>query len=214
MKKNNSHNLAFTNDEVIRNALRIILEKDLEKYRTENKHPAQIFEEFGVKHGIARIDIAVINGIMHGYEIKSDKDTLNRLREQMKEYNTVFDKLTLVVGKHHLYNAINIVPDWWGIVVAKIDSNNEIVFNTIREAEKNKEQVGSSIAQLLWREEALQILEKRNKATGFRSKPREVIYERLANVVSMDILKKNVRDTLLISREGWRSDLLLASNDD
>ena len=53
-----------TNDEIIRITLRATLEKDLKKYRLENKYPAEIFEEFGVRHGTARIDIAVINGIL------------------------------------------------------------------------------------------------------------------------------------------------------
>lgn len=209
METNTSHNTVSTNDEIIRTALRAVLEKDLKKYRLENKNPAEIFEELGVRHGTARIDIAVINGIMHGYEIKSDRDTLSRLPEQMAEYNAVFDKLTLVVGKHHLYNAINIIPDWWGIMVAKINANNEVVFYTIREAEDNQEQVGVSIARLLWREEALQILEEQNKAAGFYSKTRGLIYERLANVLDVDTLKERVRETLLVSREGWRSGMPL-----
>ena len=59
----------------------------------------RIIEELGVKHGTARVDIAVVNGIMHGYEIKSDKDTLQRLPRQISTFNPIFDQLTLVVGK-------------------------------------------------------------------------------------------------------------------
>ena len=68
-----------TNDRIIRDALRIDLEKKLEEYNLENKHSSKIFEEFRVQHGMARIDFAVINSIMHGFEIKSDLDTLERL---------------------------------------------------------------------------------------------------------------------------------------
>lgn len=215
MEKNISINkLVPTNDRIIRTALRTFLEKSLEKYNLENKHPAKILEEFGVRHGIARIDIAVINGVMHGYEIKSDRDTLERLSEQMNEYNAVFDKLTLVVGRRHLYNAINIIPDWWGITIAKIDSNKKVVFYTIRKADNNLEQVGISVARLLWREEALQILEEQNKAIGFRSKPRDLIYERLASVLDAETLKEQVRYTLLVSRKNWQSDVQLVPSGD
>jgi hypothetical protein len=151
---------------------------------------------------------------MHGYEIKSDCDTLDRLPEQMNEFNDVFDKLTLVVGKRHLYDAIYIVPDWWGIILAKIDANQEIFFQTIREADVNQSQVGVSIARLLWKEEALQILEEQNKAQGVRSKPREFIYQRLSNVLDVNTLKEKVRDALLISRGAWRSDVPLMLNGD
>ncbi len=204
--------MVSTNDKIIRVALRNVLDRDLGGYCSESGLPAKIFEELGVQHGAARIDIAVINGLMHGYEIKSDSDTLERLPKQMKEFSAVFDKLTLVVGKRHLYDAINIVPDWWGIIVAKIDANNEIFFQTIREAEDNQNQVGVSIARLLWKEEALQILEGRNKARGVRSRSREFIYQRLANVLDLDTLKEKVRDALLVSREDWRSDVPLLSS--
>ncbi len=215
MKTNISTNkLVLTNDRSIRIALRTILEKGLEKYNLENKPPAKIFEEFSVRHGIARIDIAVINGIIHGYEIKSDRDTLERLSEQMDKYNAVFDKLTLVVGRRHLYNAINIIPDWWGIMIAKIDMNNKVVFYTIREEEDNPEQVGISVARLLWREEALRILEEQNEATGFRSKPRDLIYKRLTSVLDVETLKEQVKYTLLVSRKNWRSDVQLALSGD
>lgn len=202
MKKKVSINkIVPTNDRIIRTALRTIIEKGVEKYNLENKHPAKIIEEFGIKHGVARIDIAVINGIMHGYEIKSDRDTLERLSEQMNEYNAVFDKLTLVVGRRHLYNAINIIPDWWGIMAAKVDINKKIVFYNIREADNNPEQIGVSIARLLWREEALRILEEQNRAKGVRSKPRDLIYKRLASVLDIETLKDQVKYTLLVSRK-------------
>ncbi len=212
MKTNTFHKMGSTNDKIIRAVLRNVLDKDLEEYRAESGQPAEILEELGVRHGTARIDIAVINGVMHGYEIKSDRDTLKRLPEQMAEFNAVFDKLTLVVGKRHLYDAVNIIPDWWGIIVAKIDVNCKVFFQTIREAEDNQDQVGVSIARLLWKEEALQILEEQNKAKGVRSKPREFIYQRLANVLDAETLKEKVRDALLVSREDWRSDAPLILN--
>lgn len=201
--------MVSTNDKIIRIALRSILNEDLEGYRSESGYPAEIFEELGVHHGTTRIDIAAINGIMHGYEIKSDRDTLKRLPEQMNEFNAVFDKMTLIIGKRHLYAAINIVPDWWGIIIAKTDKNHKIFFQTIRKAENNQNQAGISIARLLWKKEALEILEERNKAKGVRSKPREFVYQKLATVLDMDTLKEKVRYALLISRRGWRSDASL-----
>lgn len=202
--------MLLTNDKKIRRALRCILDEELERYRKQRRD-AQIIEELGVQHGTARIDIAIVNGIMHGYEIKSDCDTLERLPEQIEEFNTVFDKLTLVVGKRHLYQAMHIVPDWWGITIAKVDVDKGVFFQTIRKAEQNQNQLGISIARLLWRKEALGILEEQNEATGVRCKPREFIYERLASTLDLDTLKQRV-SSLLISREGWRSDVPLVSN--
>lgn len=206
MKSKNIHKLVPTNDLIIRSALMEALRK---LYAQDKK--LRIIEELGVSHGTARIDIAVVNGIMHGYEIKSDQDTLQRLPEQMNIFNTVFDKVTLVVGKSHLYNAINIIPDWWGIIVAKADSNGSIIFNIIREGENNKGQDSVSIARLLWREEALKILEETGKAQGFYSKPRASIYEKLSTVLDQETLSAKVRETIFFRSE-WRLDAPLVTN--
>jgi hypothetical protein len=207
MKKQILNKINFTNDLVIRSAL---MKELINHHALDEK--VRIIEEFGVQHGLARIDIAVINGILHGYEIKSDRDTLERLPDQMTEFSAVFDRLTLVVGRQHLYQAIYIVPDWWGITIAKINTAGRVIFQTIREPEDNKSQDKISIARLLWREEALRILEEHDHAYGVRSKPREFVYKRLANVLETEILKERVRKTLLIPRKEWRFGLTLTSS--
>jgi hypothetical protein len=61
--------------------LRIALKRRL--LTRYSDHPSTlILEELGLKHGAARIDIAVVNGDLHGYELKSDSDTLSRLPRQ------------------------------------------------------------------------------------------------------------------------------------
>jgi len=206
METNILHKIDPTSDVVIRSTLK----KKLENRHAKDKK-VRIIEELGIRHGAARIDIAVVNGKMHGYEIKSDQDTLQRLPEQIEIFNSVFDKVTLVVGKRHLYNAINIVPDWWGVIVAKIDKNNSVVFNVIRKGENNRDQDGISVAKLLWREEALGILEEMGEADGLYSKPRSFIYEKLSSVCDRKTLGKKVRETLFF-REEWRPDAPLILN--
>jgi hypothetical protein len=198
----NNINLTFTSDKLIRAALR----NDLEDTH-KNELRVKIIEELGIAHGAARVDIAVVGGVIHGYELKSDLDTLCRLPEQMRIFNAVLDQITLVVGKNHLYKAINMVPDWWGIMIAKIaDSSGVISFYNIREADENPEQDSAAIASLLWREEALNILEEMGSAKGVRSKARRLIYERLAMVLDHKTLRAKVRERLL-TRVNWRSDL-------
>jgi hypothetical protein len=195
-----------TNDKIIRIALKTYLEK---LHGTDSK--LRIVEEFGVEHGAARVDIAVVNGVLHGYEIKSDRDTLSRLPEQMDAYNSVFDRVTLIVGKQHIYEAINLVPDWWGISIAKFGPDSSVIFTCIREAKENFGQRNVSIARLLWRGEALHILEEAGEADGLRSKPRELIYEKLSAIFDQEILEEKVRDVLFL-REDWRSDAPLVLN--
>lgn len=194
-------NLAFapTSDKTIRAALM----HNLERIHENNPH-ARIVEELGITHGAARVDVAVINGSIHGYELKSDVDTLRRLPEQMDIYNSVLDEMTLVVGKSHLHEAIKVIPEWWGIMVAKVvEPGGTVSLYEIREAEKNPQKDSVAMASLLWREEALRLLEEIGQADGIRSKTRQILYERLASVLNQEMLGYKVR-SYLFSRVDWR----------
>lgn len=171
-----------------------------------------IVEELGLHHGEVRADIAVINGAIHGFEIKSDHDNLLRLNQQVLVYNAVFDYVTLVVGKSHICAALEVVPDWWGITMAKANGDDEVEFFKLREPKKNHDTDNSSVASLLWRDEALSILEELGQDRGVRSKPRQFLYERLAEVLDDEALKGQVRQKLC-SRTNWRLDAPLVSCD-
>src|ERR1700735_5066660 len=77
-----------------------------------------VVEELGLCQGLARVDVAVINGSIHGYEIKSDQDTLSRLPAQAVTYNRVLDFVTIVVGSCHVQRIRQSIPRWWGLSVA------------------------------------------------------------------------------------------------
>src|SRR5258708_25750888 len=91
-----------TNDRVIRTAL---LEELWETHRQEPE--VRIIEELGITHGATRVDIAVVNGSIHGYELKNELATLRRLPQQMRIYNSLLDQVTLVVERNHLFEATN-----------------------------------------------------------------------------------------------------------
>lgn len=79
----------------------------------------RILEEFGICEGNVRIDLAVVNGTLNGFEIKSDSDTLERLPLQQEIYSKVFDTVVIVAGKTHCEKIETIVPGWWGIWAAE-----------------------------------------------------------------------------------------------
>lgn len=187
-----------TKDHEIRRAL----VRDLKvAYKDDSEN--RIIEELGINHGSVRADVAVINGIMDCYEIKSDRDTLQRLPDQIRAYNAIFDKVTLVVGFTHIYEALEIIPDWWGVTIAKTNNKGAIVFSVIRDPISNTSKDKDAIARLLWREEALRILEDRKQDVGVRSKPKAVIYERLTAILDENELSTIVRQ-YLCSRPLWR----------
>ncbi|MEA3536992.1 sce7726 family protein [Rhizobium sp. CC-YZS058] len=84
---------------------------------------AVIVDELRVNRGGARIDVAVVNGHIDGYEIKSDRDTLQRLDHQVGLYGQVADRMTLVVGESHRDEALLRIPDWWAVMVARRAGN-------------------------------------------------------------------------------------------
>lgn len=161
----------------------------------------RVVEEMGIWSGSVRIDVAVINGELSGYELKSDRDTLERLPAQAELYSKVFDKLYLVVGSKHEGKARRIIPRWWGVIVASMGSDG-VKLRTAREPKTNPGLEPLSVAQLLWRDEALGVLEEYGQAKGFRSKSVAEIHRRLAGVVPLDDLSREVR-AVLKRRQGW-----------
>lgn len=163
-----------------------------------------IVDELGLRHGAARVDVAVINGTIHGYELKSDCDTLGRLPSQVKIYNSVLDRVTLVIGKRHLEEGTKLVPEWWGIKLAELGARGGMRFTEIRRPRINPFQDILAVCKLLWREEALTLLEELGEAEGVRWKPRAAIYARLAQVGAPDLIRSRVRHQLR-NRTHWRS---------
>ena len=162
-----------------------------------------VIDELGLNHGRCRADIAVINGRLVGYEIKSNKDSLRRLEEQIKSYSAVFDKVSIVVGNRYINSIQSHIPKWWGVIVSVRGSKGAVNFEIIRKAQKNKSVEPISIAKLLWRNEAREILQKNKVPNKILRQPRSVLYEYLANTLSICELRKAVRDYFK-KRKNWR----------
>ncbi|ADJ21975.1 hypothetical protein Hden_1568 [Hyphomicrobium denitrificans ATCC 51888] len=155
----------------------------------------RLVEEMGIWSGTVRIDVAVINGELSGYELKSDSDTLERLPAQADIYGKVFDRMTLVVGSKHAKKALKIIPKWWGCLEARV-SDNRLVLKHKRKARINPGRDAKIIAQLLWKEEALAILDFHGLAGGWRSRRSAEILERLVERIPFASLTAHVRAAL------------------
>jgi hypothetical protein len=125
----------------------------------------RIIPEMAVCDGQARVDIAVANGKLYGYEIKSDADTLDRLPLQKSCYDKTFDKIVIVVGTKYKDIIEQHIPDWWGIYIASSKQNGSVVLKEKRRAKHNAEIDAQSLLDLLWRDEVEELL----KSYGFKS---------------------------------------------
>ncbi len=162
-----------------------------------------VVDELGLKHGRCRADIAVVNGHLNGYEIKSDEDSLVRLDGQVDAYSSVFDRVTAIVGKRHVERVQGQVPCWWGLVVCTAGVRGGVRFSTSRRAHMNPRVDPYAVAQLLWRNEAAEILMGRGVAASVLRSRRSVLYEKLVSVMGIDELRWHVRQRLK-QRTNWR----------
>jgi hypothetical protein len=160
-----------------------------------------IVDEMGVWAGTVRIDLAVINGEICGYELKSDRDTLTRLPLQADIYSRVFDKVTLVVGERHLKKARDLVPKWWGVTIA-VHKNGEIDLLDDRQPKPNPAREPYLVAELLTKVEAISVLAQYGLADGWRSKRMKDIHLRLASEIPLVELSNYVRSALR-TRQNW-----------
>jgi hypothetical protein len=154
-----------------------------------------LIEELGLRRGLVRVDIAVVNGLLHGYEIKSDRDSLRRLVKQVDVYSAVLDRATVVVGDRHLASARTLVPTWWGVVHCR-ETIDGFRFRTVRRPRKNPNQDPRVLVELLWADHALRLLERRGIDRGVRGKPRRVLWDRICETFSVEEVAAAVRATL------------------
>lgn len=163
-----------------------------------------IVEEFGTHFGAARVDLAVVNGHLWGYEIKSHVDRLDRLAAQVEAYSQVFDYMTLVVADRHLERAAAIIPDWWEVIRASQKPSGAALTRLSR-GRRNAGANPHAIARLLWRDELAAVLEEIGADAGYRSATRDRLADRLVESVDVERLGVLVR-TKIRARPGWRAD--------
>jgi hypothetical protein len=156
---------------------------------------AVVLEELGIYRGKVRVDLAVVNGIIHAYEIKSDRDSLRRLANQAIYYGKCFDRATIVVGNRHAPAAQSMLPEWWGVILVET-THDQPTFRTIRTASANPAPDIRTLAELLWREDAMELLKRHGFGGGLSGKPRSVIWDRLCELLPVELIGAAVRANL------------------
>ena len=168
-----------------------------------------VIDELGLAHARSRIDLAVFNGHLHGYEIKSAGDTLDRLDRQLKVYCEALQKLTLIVANRHLDAAMDMIPKWCGVIELVEGPRGGMSFNSHRRAHVNEEINPFMMAHLLWREEVQALLKQRGASAAEVRAPRKDLYKLLVDAVPTDQLATSIKQAML-SRKNWRDHQLLS----
>lgn len=184
-------------DSDIRKLLHPYLKKENKKYKD-----TIIVDEFDLCSGLSRIDIAVVNGVIHGYEIKSEEDTLNRLPNQINYYNRSLERISIITNKSHLKQVKELVPNWWGVLTVKMDGKKNII-TELRKAKSNPQIDTDSLLQILWKEELVAIVDKYEIDISVHLNKRK-IRESISNSLTISFISQEVRSALK-SRQNWRS---------
>ena len=184
-------------DRDIRKLLHPYLENENRKFKD-----TIIVDEFELCSGLSRIDVAVINGVIHGYEIKSEEDTLKRLANQINYYNKSLEKISVITNRSHLKQIRERVPRWWGLLLIN-DTDKRKKVTEIRKAKNNPILESQSMLHILWKDELIFIINK-YKLKVSRHINKRKMRESVAKELDITILSYEILSALK-SRQNWRS---------
>ncbi len=102
---------------------------------THSLKTASMLTEF--RAGTCKADLAILNGTATVYEIKSERDSLVRLANQIANYKKVFAKVYVIVGESHVSAVLEETPEDVGLMC--LSRRHSI--KTIRKAEDRSDRV-------------------------------------------------------------------------
>ena len=189
-----------TTDADIRSALHA------KRLRRAKSHPdTLVIDELGLAHARSRIDVAVINGCIHGYEIKSAKDNLDRFVTQIDIYRQTLQKLTLVAAPKHVASIMSYAPQWCGVIAAEQGPRGGVSFHVLRNPAANPDVDPVMMAHLLWREEVIELLGRAGYAPSDLRRPRRQLYEMLCEAMTLREIAASIRAFMLRRQNMERS---------
>jgi hypothetical protein len=102
---------------------------------THSLNTACMLTEF--RAGACKADLAILNGTATVYEIKSERDSLARLANQVENYKRVFAKAYVIASEGHVAGVLDTVPDDVGVMM--LSSRYRI--STVREADDRPDRI-------------------------------------------------------------------------
>ena len=102
---------------------------------THSLRTASMLNEF--RAGSSKADLVILNGTATVYEIKSERDSLARLANQVDNYKRVFAKVNVIASKDHIEGIIETVPKDVGVMCL----SKRFRITTVREAAERPERI-------------------------------------------------------------------------
>ncbi len=102
--------------------------------------------------GDRKADMVILNGSSASFEIKSERDKLDKLPEQIDAYLKVFSNANVVASEHHVDSVLGLVPREVGVLIL----TDRFQISTIRRGVDDPKRINPSILF-----ESLRLLESR-----------------------------------------------------
>jgi len=176
------------------NRSKLVIDKDVrhslyEYLRPRLSHRSMFIHELAFQVGKeeGRVDLVAVDNLLQGFEIKSDADSLTRLKRQVRLYGKVMNQMSVVVTLKHLRGAKKIIPAHWGIY-----TYDRGFIEEVRDAGSNDSLCYRSLAGLLWRDSALQLLSDSGLERGFASKAKGYMHDHIFECVDSSLIQEAV----------------------
>ncbi len=141
----------------------------ISKLKNQAIKPKAVIEELRVHNGNAIADVVALYKDAHCFEIKGDCDKIERAVKQGNYYNLSFRRITIVTTSKHLNKAIELLPKFWGIMIAE-RKDGKVILKYIRGARNNSSFDKSLALLILWKSEMLALIEQHSKNTKNNSR--------------------------------------------
>ena len=162
-------------------------------YLEERFGKARMFEEKII--GKSRADVLMVTERrITGLEIKSDADTYERLKRQIRDYDKYCDENYVVIGRSHAKHVEKHIPAYWGVLVVSVNGR-DIVIEEMRPPQQNPKMKRELQLAILWRAELQNIIEQ-NHLPHYRQKSKRFVREKLLEKLEWDQLKLEVCEEL------------------
>jgi hypothetical protein len=178
----------WASEAIVRDRLRALMVVSAET-------PNEAIYEFWIPESGERADVVFVGAHLSAFEIKAEGDSLKRLPRQAGAYGRLFDYCTIVVAGRHVAPAMEMLPEWWG-VIGILSHQGVPSFEPLRSGTPNHGVDPETLVRLLWREEVRAVLSALGHEPDTRAS-RASMWRHLLSLIELDRLKEVVRRTLL-----------------
>ena len=171
---------------------------------------AVIVSEMVIGKADRRADLVVANGHLHAVEIKSDLDSLRRLEGQLAVYLSRFDKVTLVVSKKFVEQALENSPSRVAVWEAVETATGAAKLTIRRQGRIEQVKDKSLLCDFLLKSELVKIVRQVEETARLADLSREALVEKL-KVVPLTVVRQHVLSNV---KDRYRATFHLATNID